>query len=126
MTDDQTHEATPGVRLPPSPRARRAVGRTGLQVSPLGFGGNALGNLYSQVDQADAADAVRVAYDAGVSYFDTAPMYGHGLSERRMGDVLRSLPRDTFVLSTKVGRLLVPYGRTPPPRPSIREGGLRG
>lgn len=124
MTDHPTREATPEVRLPPSPRARRTVGRTGLQVSPLGFGGNALGNLYSQVDQADAADAVRVAYDAGVSYFDTAPMYGHGLSERRMGDVLQSLPRDTFVLSTKVGRLLVPYGCTPPPRPSIREGGI--
>ena len=44
-------------------------------------------------------------------------MYGHGLSERRIGDVLRGLPRDSFVLSTKVGRMLVPHGRVPPPRP---------
>ncbi len=103
---------------------KRRLGRTGLEVSVLGFGGNALGNLYAEVDEAGARDAVRAAGETGVAYYDTAPMYGHGLSERRMGDVLRSLPRDGFVLSSKVGRLLVPHGRVPPPRPSVAEGGL--
>lgn len=103
---------------------KRRIGRTSLQVSVLGFGGNALGNLYEVVEEAAARDAVAAAFEGGVSYFDTAPMYGHGLSERRMGDVLRRLPRDELVLSTKVGRLLVPYGRVPPPRPSLAEGGI--
>jgi D-threo-aldose 1-dehydrogenase len=103
---------------------RRTVGRTSLEVTVLGFGGNALGNLYAEIDEAEARDAVRAAYESGVRYFDTAPMYGHGLSERRIGDALRSLPRDEIVVSTKVGRLLVPYGRRPPPRPSVRQGGI--
>ncbi len=103
---------------------RRRIGTTSLDVSVLGFGGNALGNLYAEIDETEARDAVHAAFESGVSYFDTAPMYGHGLSERRMGDVLRALPRDAFVLSTKVGRLLVPYGRTPPPRPTPRQGGI--
>ncbi len=103
---------------------KRRIAGTTLEVSVLGFGGNALGNLYDAIAEGAARDAVLASYQTGVTYFDTAPMYGHGLSERRMGDVLRTLPRDSFVLSTKVGRLLVPYGRVPPPRPSIREGGI--
>jgi D-threo-aldose 1-dehydrogenase len=103
---------------------QRRIGRTSLEVSVLGFGGNALGNLYTAIDEGGARDAVRAAHETDVRYYDTAPMYGHGLSERRMGDVLRSLPRDEFVLSTKVGRLLVPYGRIPPKRPTPREGGI--
>lgn len=103
---------------------RRTIGRTSLEVTALGFGGNALGNLYAEIDEVEARDAVRAAHETGVRYFDTAPMYGHGLSERRIGDALRGLPRDELILSTKVGRLLVPYGRTPPPRPSLREGGI--
>jgi len=103
---------------------RRTIGSTGLEVTVLGFGGNALGNLYSVVDEGVARDAVLAAYEGGTAYFDTAPMYGHGLSERRIGDVLRSLPRDEIVLSTKVGRLLKPYGRVPPPRPSVAQGGI--
>ena len=102
----------------------RRIGRTTLRVSELGFGGNALGNLYTVIDESAARDTVLAAYQTGVTYFDTAPMYGHGLSERRIGDVLRGLPRDQIVLSTKVGRLLKPYGRVPPPRPSIAEGGI--
>ena len=103
---------------------KRRLGRTSLEVSLLGFGGNALGNLYEVVDERGGRDAVLAAHEGGVRYFDTAPMYGHGLSERRVGDALRGLPRDGFVLSTKVGRLLVPYGRVPPPRPSVAEGGI--
>ena len=106
----------------PSPRRKSTwrsdgIGRTALQVSALGFGGNALGNLYAVIDETEARRAVLAAHQTGVAYFDTAPMYGHGLSERRVGDALRTLPRDSFVLSTKVGRLLKPHGRIPPPSP---------
>ena len=59
-----------------------------------------------------------------MTYFDTAPLYGHGLSERRIGDALRALPRDEVVLSTKVGRLLKPHGRIPPPKRPSSEGGI--
>lgn len=103
---------------------RRRIASTELQVTVLGFGGNALGNLYTVVGEQEARDTVLAAYEGGVAYFDTAPMYGHGLSEHRIGDVLRSLPRDDIVLSTKVGRLLKPHGRIPPPRPSVAQGGI--
>jgi D-threo-aldose 1-dehydrogenase len=63
---------------------------------------------YREVPAADAGTAVQAALAAGVTYFDTAPLYGHGLSEHRLGEALREVPRDTFVLSTKVGRLLRP------------------
>jgi D-threo-aldose 1-dehydrogenase len=103
---------------------RSRIASTGVELSALGFGGNALGNLYSVIDERDARDTVLAAWESGVSYFDTAPLYGHGLSERRIGDVLRTLPRDSLVLSTKVGRLLKPHGRIPPKRPSVTEGGI--
>ncbi len=103
---------------------RQRIGRTSIEVSVLGFGGNALGNLYDVVDEAAARDTVLAAYQTGVTFYDTAPLYGHGLSERRMGDVLRTLPRDSFVLSTKVGRLLVPHGRVAPPKLPPSEGGI--
>jgi D-threo-aldose 1-dehydrogenase len=103
---------------------RRRIGSTSLEVTAVGFGGNALGNLYAAIDETAARDTVLAAWETGVTYFDTAPMYGHGLSERRIGDVLRGLPRDSIVLSTKVGRLLVPYGRVPPPRPTPAQGGI--
>jgi D-threo-aldose 1-dehydrogenase len=89
--------------------ARREIGRTGLEVSVLGFGGAGLGNLYREVPDADAADAVRESFAAGVRYFDTAPFYGFGLSELRLGAALRNEPSPP-VLSTKVGRRLVPTG----------------
>lgn len=73
---------------------------------PLGFGGAPLGNMFDVVDDAAAREAVAAAWDSGVRYFDTAPHYGSGLSEHRMGEVLRGYPRDQFTLSTKVGRLL--------------------
>ena len=88
--------------------ARRRVGRTSLEVTEVGFGGTALGNLYAAVTDADAEQSVQASYEAGIRYFDTAPLYGHGLSEHRLGNVLRRIPRDRFVLSTKVGRRLLP------------------
>ena len=88
--------------------SQRQVGRRSLSITTLGFGGAPIGNLYTPVADADAAAAVQAAYQAGVRYFDTAPLYGYGLSERRIGDALRTVPRASFVLSTKVGRRLVP------------------
>jgi D-threo-aldose 1-dehydrogenase len=100
---------------PIDPRETRPLGRTAVRVTRLGFGSAPLGNLFRPLDETTARDTVRAAWAAGVRYFDTAPLYGHGLSERRLGSGLRAEPRDQFVLSTKVGRRLVPTG--PDPRP---------
>ncbi|MYR41021.1 aldo/keto reductase [Streptomyces sp. SID5910] len=91
------------------------LGTTSTGITRLGFGGGPLGGLYEPLDDATAARALEAAWEAGIRYFDTAPHYGIGHSERRMGQMLRSKPRDAFTLSTKVGRLLVPQdpqGRT--------------
>lgn len=88
----------------------RQLGKTGLALTELGFGGSAIGNLYRPTTREEAHNAIISAWESGVRYFDTAPSYGYGLSERRIGDGLRELPRDSYVLSTKVGRLLVPDG----------------
>ena len=77
------------------------------------LGGAPLGNLFRAVSDADAIALVRHAHAAGARYFDTAPHYGHGRSERRFGDALRGLPRDGYLLSTKVGRLLEPRADAP-------------
>lgn len=74
----------------------------------LGFGAAGIGNLYREVSDEDARAALEAAWEGGIRYFDTAPHYGLGLSERRLGEFLQSKPRDEFVVSTKVGRLLRP------------------
>ncbi|MFI1092626.1 aldo/keto reductase [Streptomyces sp. NPDC020917] len=79
-----------------------------MHVTEFGFGAASLGNLYTRVDDETARGAVDAAYDGGVRYFDTAPHYGLGLSERRLGAALADRPRDDYVVSTKVGRLLLP------------------
>ncbi len=86
----------------------RRIGRTALHVTELGFGGASLGNLYQPVAPGNVEAVLDAAWNGGIRYFDTAPHYGFGLSERRMGDFLRGKPRDAYVLSTKVGRLLRP------------------
>lgn len=86
----------------------RLIGATGMQVSVLGFGGLQIGDYWVRMSEEDAYHSVRMAFEAGVTYFDTAPQYGNGLSEHRLGHALRGLPRDRFVVSTKVGRYLVP------------------
>ncbi|MFF3871760.1 aldo/keto reductase [Streptomyces sp. NPDC001978] len=86
------------------------LGRSAVRVTELTFGAAALGNLCAPVSDAAAAGAVAAAWDAGVRNFDTAPHYGLGLSERRLGAALHGRPRDAYTLSTKVGRLLVPGG----------------
>jgi D-threo-aldose 1-dehydrogenase len=91
---------------------RRLRRRPGVKLSELGFGAASGGNLYRAVTDAQFAAAVDAAWEAGIRYFDTAPHYGLGLSERRLGEALRSRPRDEYVVSTKVGRLLVPSPET--------------
>ncbi|GIF96064.1 oxidoreductase [Catellatospora citrea] len=87
----------------------RPLGRTGLSVTTLGFGASGIGNLGYARPDLDAAQAVHAAWEAGIRMFDTAPHYGLGLSERRLGEALRAYPRDAYLLSTKVGRLLRPH-----------------
>jgi len=98
----------------------RQISRRGLAVSVLGFGGASIGNLYRATSDEESAAAVEQAWAGGIRYFDTAPHYGLGLSERRLGAALRTKNRDDFVLSTKVGRLLVP---NPTPRGNDLDAG---
>ncbi|MDJ0933906.1 MAG: aldo/keto reductase [Kiloniellales bacterium] len=77
-----------------------------LEITTLGFGCAPLGNLYRPIQEEVAQATLDAAYDAGIRYFDTAPLYGLGLSEERVGRALARWPRDEFLLSTKIGRIL--------------------
>jgi D-threo-aldose 1-dehydrogenase len=108
----------------PDPAAVVALGRSPLHVTRLGLGGAPLGNMYSAISDAQAEATIDAAWAAGVRWFDTAPLYGHGLSEARLGRALRGRARDSYVLSTKVGRRLVSgsdpdtiFAAVPPLRP---------
>jgi len=87
---------------------KRRVGRTALEVTTLGLGTATMGGSRIKVTQQEGEAIVRAAWAAGVRYVDTAPFYGVGAAERRVGDALREQNRDEWVLSTKVGRLLKP------------------
>jgi D-threo-aldose 1-dehydrogenase len=87
------------------PLASRKLGRTGIEVTQLGFGGAGLGDLFDVVEDADASATLQAAWDAGIRYYDTSPWYGRGQSEHRFGRALYRRPRADFVISTKVGRL---------------------
>lgn len=89
-------------------RASNRLGHSAVETTPLGFGTAPIGNLYAAVDDEHAAAAIDAAWAAGVRFFDTAPHYGLGLAERRLGAALRGHPRHEYAVSTKVGRLLVP------------------
>ncbi|MHA7177191.1 aldo/keto reductase [Arthrobacter sp. Sr24] len=78
------------------------------ELGRLGFGAAGIGNLYRAIDDDVATAAIAAGWDAGIRYFDTAPHYGLGLSERRLGAYLSTKPRQEFVISTKVGRILEP------------------
>lgn len=84
------------------------IGNGGLTFTELGFGAAPLGNLYRAISDEEADAILQSAWDGGVRYFDTAPLYGLGLSETRLNRMLRGKPRDEYVLSTKVGRWLKP------------------
>jgi D-threo-aldose 1-dehydrogenase len=88
--------------------AQRDLVHTQIAVTQLSLGCAQLGNLYREVSDADAAATVDAAWEHGIRYFDTAPHYGLGLSERRLGAALAPHPRDAYVVSSKVGRLLEP------------------
>lgn len=88
------------------------VRATGVRLTSLGLGAAPAGNLYRATTDEEAHATFQAAWDAGIRYFDTAPHYGLGLSERRLGEYLRTRPRDELVVSTKVGRLLVPSPET--------------
>jgi D-threo-aldose 1-dehydrogenase len=100
---------------------RVPFGRTALTVTRVGLGTAPLGGLYAAVDEETAVATVRRAYERGVRLFDTAPLYGHGLSEQRLGRGLAAVPRDDVVVETKVGRLL---RANAPPDESQLSGGV--
>jgi len=87
---------------------QRKIPGTPLSLTELGFGASVIGNLYRVTPAEDATACVDAAWEAGIRYFDTAPHYGLGLSEWRLGSALRGRPRGEYVVSSKVGRLLVP------------------
>jgi D-threo-aldose 1-dehydrogenase len=90
---------------------KRPFGRVDVEVTTLGLGTVAISNLFRSVPEAEAEEVITVAWDTGIRFFDTAPLYGHGLGELRLGHALRHRRRDDFVLATKVGRLLRPRPR---------------
>ena len=93
------------------PGTLRKFGRVDLKVTAFAFGTAPLGNIFAEIDEATSDAMFRRAWDAGVRFYDTAPMYGHGLSELRTGQALRWKNRDDYVLSSKVGRVLRPARR---------------
>jgi D-threo-aldose 1-dehydrogenase len=102
--------------------AHRTIPRTGQSLTTLGLGCAALAGLFDAVPAAQARATVDAAWDAGVRLFDTAPFYGYTLSEHRVGEALRERPRDDFMLSSKVGRVMQPL----PPRAEIGAARPRG
>src|SRR5258708_35652329 len=107
-------EASATASRPP----KRALGREGLPVSVIGFGAAPLGDLYAKLDEATAIATVHAAIAAGITLVDTSPHYGNGLSEHRCGTGLRGVARESYVLSTKVGRWMDPS------RPGGTAGGV--
>ena len=94
--------------MPVDPREIAQLGRTNLKVARLGFGMAPLGGLYEPVTDEAAAATLDHAWAMGIRYYDVAPLYGYGQAEARLGRLLQTKPRDGFVISTKVGRLLYP------------------
>lgn len=90
------------------PDAKVKFGRVDLEVTPFGFGTAPIGNIFREIDEETSDSMIQEAWKQGVRYFDTAPFYGHGLSELRTGHSLRWKNRDEYVLSSKIGRILKP------------------
>ncbi|MGH9402714.1 MAG: aldo/keto reductase [Terriglobia bacterium] len=91
-----------------NPLEKSPIGKTGLEVTRLGMGTAPLGGLFEDVPEATALGAVKQALGLGLNFFDTAPLYGHGKSESFLGKGLAAAPRSSYILATKVGRLLIP------------------
>jgi len=105
---------------------RRRIGSTTLEVTELGLGGAPMGGFRATISDAEATMLTDAAYQAGVRYFDTSPFYGYGRSELRMGAALREKPRQDYVLSTKVGRVLHAMKPGEKPPADFRDNGLPG
>lgn len=108
--------------MPFDPTELRPLASRAVSVTRLGFGGASIGGLYEPADRAASLDAIERAWDMGLRYFDTAPFYGYGLSERLLGVALEDRPRNEYVLSTKVGRLLRPVDPTKVTEPDVFVG----
>ena len=106
------------------PTSTRTLGRTGVELTILGLGSAPMGGFRGPIPEEEALDTVQSAYDAGIKYFDTSPYYGYGRSEHRFGQVLRQVDRESFVLSTKIGRVLNPLPPGAPRPEDHRDGGL--
>lgn len=96
------------------PTERVKLGKTDLRVPQLGIGTNPLGGLHDDIPRDEAMAVIETAWELGIRYFDVAPVYGYGKAEQIVGDVLRDKNRDDYILTTKVGRLLLQAG--PPDR----------
>ena len=96
------------------PLARVRLGHSSLEVPRFGFGSAPLGGLLRETSEQDAASAVAAALEAGLTHFDTAPQYGGGLAERRLGRALKNVPRDRIVVSTKIGKIVRPIAGASP------------
>ena len=86
----------------------KTLGKSDIKISPIGFGGATLADLNTKLDDIECYKTLEKAFNSGINYFDTAPLYGYGLSEHRLGNFLKTLNRDQFILSTKVGRYMTP------------------
>jgi len=100
--------------MPFEPFERVPIERTGIEITRLGFGSAPIGGLFRDVGDATASRTIERAWALGIRYFDVAPLYGYGTAERRLGAVLQGRPREDYVVSTKVGRLVRPTDRIPP------------
>src|SRR2546426_4216381 len=96
------------------PTERLDLGRTGLRLTRLGFGAASIGGLFEAVADEAAVATLEHAWSLGIRTFDVAPLYGYGAAERRLGRALAGKPRDEYVLSTKVGRLVRHEREIPP------------
>ncbi|CAH0259831.1 aldo/keto reductase [Roseomonas sp. CECT 9278] len=108
------------------PTAKRRIGRTALEATALGFGGAPLGGFRATIPEAEAQAILDAAWEGGVRLFDTSPFYGHGRSELRFGHALRQRPRDQYILSTKIGRVMHAARPGEAPPAGMRPNGLPG
>ena len=99
--------------MPYEPFERTRLGRSAVEVTRLGFGAASIGGLFTAVDNDQAARTLARAWELGIRYYDVAPLYGYGTAERRLGAALSERPRESYVLSTKVGRLVRPGAGLP-------------
>ena len=86
---------------------KNLIGKTNLSISELGIGTAPIGGWPKIIEEEKALETLETAWGNGVRYFDTAPMYGYGMAEERLGKFLKTKDRDTFVISTKVGRIII-------------------